>query len=243
MPDTPVNYAYWDNPSLIDGFNAKSVRSFFASETHFLDAIDVPSLDGVLDVGCSCGRFVELLQSRGYRSHYTGVDVSASSIEVCRHNYPQLDFISGNYFGFSATRPYDLINATGVVQHEPHYKDLIAKMVRDSTRYVLFDVKLCDVPEPVVDIDRVYCELETSRIHMICFSLSHLMDFVMQLPGCGSVSLLGYPTRPNSATHGPSEIIDHWVSCGVFIDKSKPRGLSDIQCPPMVGTFERSRFS
>lgn len=234
MPDPTANYAYWDDASLINGFNHKGVGSFFRSETRFLDQIDVPALDGVLDVGCSCGRFVELIRLRGYRSHYTGVDVSEASIAICRQNYREHTFFAGNYLAFTPDRPHDLVNATGVVQHEPHYEELIAKMVADSRRYVLFDVKLCEVAEPVVDIDRCYCQIGQSRIHMICFSLAHLADLLMRLPECGTVSLLGYHTPPNSATHGPVDVIHHWTSCGVFIDKSQPRGFGTVELPDDV---------
>jgi len=231
VSDETTNYPYWDNPSLIQVFNRKSVGSFFRSETHFLDAIDVPALDGVLDVGCSCGRFIELLRSRGFRSRYTGVDISEASVQMCRDNYRELDFFAGNYFDFRPERTFDLVNATGVVQHEPGYRNLIAKMLRDSTRYVLFDVKLCHVGEPMVDIERCYCQIEDSRIHMICFSFHHLTDFLLQLPTCGEVSAFGYNTPPNAATHGPAELIDGWASCGVFIDKSRPRGLGAVELP------------
>jgi len=231
MADLDTNYAYWDAPSLIDGFNEKSPRSFFASETRFLQKMDVPSLAGVLDVGCSCGRFYDLLSSLGFRSRYIGVDISEASIQICRKNYPALDFYAGNYLDYRLPSTCDLINATGVVQHEPHYPDLIAKMVRESSRYVLFDVKLCNTAEPVVDIERCYCEIGSSRIHMICFGYRHLLELLLALPDCGEISLFGYPTPPNSSTHGPEELIRHWVSCGVLIDKAKPGNLVEIDLP------------
>jgi SAM-dependent methyltransferase len=241
MADAHVNYAHWDIETLIDSFNAKAAPSFFDSERHFLDALDLATLDGVLDVGCSCGRFVELLRSRGYQSHYTGVDISVPSVEIGRRNYPDLEFFAGNYLEFPTRHRYDLVNATGVVQHEPNYQALVGKMLRDSARYVLFDAKLCDVPEPIADINRCYCESGNSRIHMVCFSLSHLIDFVSGLPECGEISVFGYPTKPNAATVGPADVINNWASCGVFIDKSKPRGVGDIRCPDLAGSAARPR--
>ena len=229
-----TNYGYWNNDAMIGTFDRKSVGSFFRSETYFLDAIDVPAMDGVLDVGCSCGRFVELLRSRGYRSHYTGVDISEPSVQICRRNYPECDFIAGNYLDFAAPRTYGLVNATGVVQHEPEYQRLIRKMLRDSSRYVLFDVKLVNTPEPVADIDRCFCQIGASRIHMVCFSFPHLTDWLLRQEDCGAVSMFGYPTPPNAETHGPAELIHQWASCGVFIDKSQPRKLVAVDLPDTI---------
>ena len=76
MVSDTVNYAYWDNSELLHNFDEKHVGSFFASEFELLKRVDIQTLDSVLDVGCSCGRFYELLAGLNFTGRFCGVDIS-----------------------------------------------------------------------------------------------------------------------------------------------------------------------
>lgn len=229
--DAPDCYEFWDHPELIQGFNRKNADSFFSSETYFLNKMDTTCIESVLDVGCSCGRFIELLSAQKIDAQYTGLDISEHSIHQCLKNYPNHTFILDNFLNWYTSSRFSLVNATGVVQHEKKYPDLIRKMIDISERYILFDVKIANTTQPVIDIHKCYCKYGEHKIEMICFNLDHLLSLLESIQNTGEVSIFGYITPPNKTTVGPESIINNWASCGVFIDKSKAFGIADIEIP------------
>jgi len=227
-------YQFWDNSTLINGFNQKNASSFFNSETYFLKKLDKSALRSTLDVGCSCGRFIELLSANNIVTDYCGLDISEKSIDKCKQNYPQHRFFVENFLNWNTSEKFTLVNATGVVQHEKNYQELIRRMINTSDKYVLFDVKLANISKPMVDINTCYCEYDDCRIEMICFSLDHLISALESSTDMGEISVYGYSTPPNKTTTGPASIINHWASCGVFIDKSKPFRIAEINVPSYI---------
>lgn len=227
-----VNYRFWDDNALLDGFDDKCEHSFFQSETYFIDKIFPEKLTSVLDVGCSCGRWIELLKSRGFSGVYHGIDISLPSIQRGRKNYPQCLFDHRNFLEMSCDSLYEFVNATGVVQHETAYLALIKKMVATSSHHVLFDLKLANIDTPLVDIEQCYCEVGAEKIHMVVLPMTYLIDLLSDI-GIGKVAILGYETPVNRTTVRPKSI-NKWVSCGVYMDKSMPFSIDVVAMPEWI---------
>jgi len=229
--DTP--YEYWDQVVLIDHFDSKSQDSFFKSETALLKKINIASLNSVLDIGCSCGRFYDLLSALGYPSAFSGIDISQQSIARCAINYPAADLIWGNALDYDFNRRFDLVNATGVMQHEAAFGELMHKMVALSQRYVLFDIKLANVSKYLFDIEQAYCQLNNQRIPIICMSYQELIQTLSQIKGVGAVYLFGYETPFNQQTVLPRSL-DKWASVGVLIERGDAFDLRAEVIPEFI---------
>ena len=71
-----------------------------------------------LDVGCGCnGRFVRLLESRGYEVE--GLDVSAQMIALAKTQSPHATFYHADVCEWMPTRQYDFITAWDSIWHVP----------------------------------------------------------------------------------------------------------------------------
>jgi SAM-dependent methyltransferase len=71
-----------------------------------------------LDVGSGCsGRFIRLLQSRGY--HVEGLDVSAQMLALARERNPDVTFHHADICEWSPHRQYDFITAWDSIWHVP----------------------------------------------------------------------------------------------------------------------------
>ena len=154
-PDLDPHYRRWNQDDIVDRFAGKSAGDFFDSETRLLKPI-ASTIKSVIDIGCASGRFVELLTTLGATPRYTGLDLSEASVARARALYPAHDFHCVNALTFEPENTADLVNATGVMQHEPRFDDLLSRMISWSRRHVLFDVKLASMPNHLADIDRAY---------------------------------------------------------------------------------------
>lgn len=222
---TDNHYDRWDEPDCVRAFSEKKVEDFFRSETHFLDRI-AAELNSVLDVGCAAGRMMELLRRYDATPHFSGIDISGASVELAKRNYPESTFVAGNALEWNTDERFDLVNATGVCQHEPGFEKLIERMTEWSDRYVLFDVKLAQLSEHLIDIDRAYCG-GRDRLYYIVLALPGLLDLLTTLPGVSRISIFGYETKANDRTVLPATL-KPLVSAGVLLAKSERRGAEPV---------------
>lgn len=211
------HYQLWTNKSTIEFYKSKDVSQFFPSETHFLERIG-QNVSSVLDVGCACGRFRELLISRGIDARFTGLDIIPENIEQARRLYPDCEFHVGDATTMELPGRYDLVNATGVFQHVPGFPALLDRMVTLSQRYVLFDVKFARVAQHLVDVDRSYSEKEGKRAYFICLNYQKFIADLTAIPGVGAVEIYGYRTPRNQYTTVP-EGVEPLVSAEILVTK------------------------
>jgi len=217
MTDKP--YRRWDDADAVDRFATKQATDFFRTETRFLAPI-AGEVGSVLDVGCASGRFMELLASLGTRPAYTGIDISPGQIASARLLYPGASFHLGNALELAIEGRFDLVNATGVMQHEPRLAALIDRMVSWSRRFVLFDVKLAAIDDDIVDIARAHAGTPENPLYFNVLSARGFLDRLRALDGIGAATVYGYVTPPNRSTTLPPEVTT-LVSAGVLLERGE----------------------
>lgn len=220
------HYKRWQDPDIVEKFANKSASDFFLSETYFLEKIK-SQLSSVLDIGCASGRMIELLQQLSIRAEYTGLDIIQKNIEIAKKNYPGINFIWANALDFKPNKKFDLVNATGVFQHEPKFESLVHRMVELSSRYVMFDAKLALVQTPISNIEQSYCEVGSSRLFFVLVSLPNLLNILSKISGISRISIYGYETAPSKTTYLP-EGIERLVSAGVFLELGKQKSAEIV---------------
>ena len=222
-------YRRWDDADAVARFASKTPGDFFATETHFLEG-RTDDIASVLDIGCASGRLVELLASYGCHPAYTGVDISAEQVASASALYPEASFHRGNALALALPGGFDLVNATGVMQHEPRLHDLIRRMVGWSRCYVLFDVKLSDLDEDVIDITRSHAGTAQHPLFFNVLSARRFLDFLRDLDGIAAAAVFGYETPPNRNTTLPPEIT-RLVSAGVFLGVGEGPAALSVDLP------------
>lgn len=204
---------------MVDKFAHKDPDDFFQSERRFLEPL-APTLRTVLDVGCASGRLVTLLESLGATDlAYTGVDLVASSIENGRAAFPSHRFVLGDAIEIDLGPPrhHDLVNATGVFQHEPRTTELLATMLDASRRHVLFDCKLRrGLGAHLCDQDRSHVDIGDERLYFIVHDVDLLLDQITADRRVTAVEVFAYPAAPNQRTTVPEEVLP-FQAAGVFV--------------------------
>lgn len=219
MSGMEEHYRRWQDPDLVERFASKGVEEFFQTETRFLEGHG-GEISSVLDIGCASGRMLELLTRYTAQQDYTGVDIIPENIERARQLYPAAEFHLGNALDFYPGRRYDLVNATGVCQHEPRFEALIGHMLSLSDRYIMFDVKLAPVGKHVVDMNRSFCAVGENRLYFVLLAWRPFLDFLRGLPDVAEIDVFGYETPPSRATRLPSGV-ERIVSAGVYLVRGK----------------------
>jgi len=227
------HFQLWTNKSTISFYTDKSATQFFPSETHFLKSVGA-DVSSVLDVGCACGRFRELLISLGIAASFSGLDIVPENIETARRLYPDCTFFIGDATAMDLPELYDLVNATGVFQHVPGFALLLRRMLALSRRYVLFDVKFAAVDDHLVNIECSYSEKEGKRAYFICLNFQRFLEELQAIPGIATISVYGYCTPRNQYTV-VSPGIEPLVSAGVLLTKGDGPATVAIEFTPEAG--------
>lgn len=194
-------------------------EDLFQSEQYFLPRCLRPQMQ-VLDIGCACGGFFNILRSFEPTIEYRGVDISEVLIAEARRIYPEGQFEVVN----STTLPYpdhsfDLVQAWGVILHEPKYRKLIQEAWRVTRKTLLLDVRLQPHGREVVDKTRSFV-LNPGGIQNY-YIVPNGFEFFQSLlkldPVPARIDTYGYEGRANQYTTLPEGTLPlYMVACGVF---------------------------
>ncbi|HUH00224.1 MAG TPA: class I SAM-dependent methyltransferase [Gammaproteobacteria bacterium] len=111
--------------------------------------IDQPAEDlRILDVGCGSGFYTEFWKAHSVRD-YTGLDISANSVNQLSGQYPEFRFvqtdITADQFGLRDSEPFDVITVFDVLYHivdEQRFESAvstIANHVREDGHVMVMD--------------------------------------------------------------------------------------------------------
>ena len=216
----------WDDDDCVKKFSEKKQADFFKSEIYFIEKI-AQNLQSILDIGCASGRFIELLRYYIKDFKFHGIDISRANIDNGNKLYPEYKFEHLNALDFQSSQKFDLVNATGVCQHEPEFEKLIKKMVELSCLHTLFDIKIANINEHIVDQNLSYSGKE-NRLYFIILSLPRLIEYLSTIRGISTIEIYGYVTMPNKNTVIPDDL-GQIVSANILITKGKS-GNSEVEC-------------
>ena len=216
-PSLDNHYSRWSEKQCIDKFAAKTLDDFFDSEHHFLKQM-TGNASSVLDIGCASGHFLQLLRSYFETIEYMGVDIMEGMIEHARTFYPEARFLTANALTLDLDETFDIVNATGVFQHEPGIKELLQRMIDWSNRYVLFDVKFAEISGHIIDLSQSYTRGDAHNMYFNLFHYPSFIELCRSMPGVQRIEVFGYFTAPNSRTTIPAPLT-RVVSANVLIEK------------------------
>lgn len=220
-PDLDPHYRRWNQAEIVTRFAEKRADDFFESETRLLKPI-ADSIGSVIDIGCASGRFVELLNTFRIAPRYTGLDLSEASVETARRLYPSHSFHCANALSFEPGEKADLVNATGVMQHEPQFEALLDRMIAWSRRYVLCDVKLANTASHLADINTSYIA-STPPMYFVVLSARAFLAGLAARNDIRRAEIFGYETPRNANAVVPDDV-GPLLSAGVLLHVGKPAG-------------------
>ena len=227
--DIAPHYLLWDDKNLVDRLSGKTLNDFFRSERHFLEGIS-DNVSSVLDVGCGCGRFLELLRSLNFNLTYTGLDIIEKNIAVARDLYPDALFEVGDVLSIERPWTFDLVNATGVFQHVPDFMELLSRMVKWSNRYVLFDVKFAEIEDHIIDIETSYTVNGAHKAYFNILNGPRFIEDLRHLPGTCAIGVYGYETPTNDETFYP-DWVGPFASVGILLEVGETPWREQISLP------------
>jgi len=167
----------------------------FRSERHFLERIIKLNMS-VLDIGCACGGFYNILRKMSPDIKYTGIDISPPLLEAARQRYPEATFLLLDAADGLPFEPFqfDLVFTLGVVLHEPRYRGILKNAYAVAKHYLLYDVHIQKEGKETLDINTAYVINQAgTRNHYIVIPYNEVATFPQRLtPSPIRVEIFGY---------------------------------------------------
>jgi ubiquinone/menaquinone biosynthesis C-methylase UbiE len=92
----------------------------------------------LLESGCGGGYYSEIIAHRFPSLHYTGLDISAPSIELAREHYPQREFLVGSAYELPFDdRSIDIVMDGVALLQMPQWRRAIPEYARVARRTVI----------------------------------------------------------------------------------------------------------
>lgn len=113
----------WHAEGAGNGESGEKLTSVFVELVKKLDGVQ-----SICDLGCGNGHISGRLAALGYR--VTGVDASASGIEIARRTYPGVDFVHALIDRDLNLGQFDLVISSDVIEHLYRPSDLLEAAVR-----------------------------------------------------------------------------------------------------------------
>ena len=219
--ERPAPRAHFESARFVDKYRETRNRpeELFPSEQRFLPRVLRPGMS-VLDIGCACGGFYNILRTLEPNIDYTGVDVVQVLIDEARRLYPdgRFETTDGGRLPFG-DRTFDLVQLWGVTLHEPQYRDVLRDAWRVARHVLIFDVRLQRHGSEVIDTNRSYVETEEGgRNYYIVPNGRTFLRWLRTLePAPRYIEAFGYEGKPNARAVLPATCHPVYMTAfGVF---------------------------
>jgi len=122
----------------LENFRNGIADPVFTSLMQLLQKIPEQSLT-FLDAACASGYYSEVIKNMDPRPiHYHGCDYSESMVEEARSHYPENKFEVQDLTALKyADRSFDVVMASGVLEHVPAWTQGIQEICRVAAKYVI----------------------------------------------------------------------------------------------------------
>ena len=89
------------------------------------------------------GGFFNIMRTYEPSVEYTGIDLSATAVEMARARYPEAKFVLNEGFTLPfEDNAFDLVHRTSMLNNEPNYQAILKEMYRVSNRFAFADIRL-----------------------------------------------------------------------------------------------------
>ena len=100
--------------------------------------------NNILDLGCSIGQLIFLLNKNGYTGNYFGVDNDLNSIKIAKKNLgsqsKKINFKFSNLENFKTKKKFDLITIWGLLGYFDDYETILNKYIKMMEKKSSFSI-------------------------------------------------------------------------------------------------------
>jgi len=209
---------FWSQKKSVNKFNYKKRSDFFLSEIHLFEKLN-DKFESVLDLGCASGNLIKLLNKYSKSLSYFGIDHVLEQIKIAKIKYPNQKFICANFNDYKFLEKFDLVNATGFIQHSSNYSQVLKKMIFLSNKYITFDVKIAKINKDIIYLKDAFVKRKDIKIPYIIFSLNSFHSKLLKFPNIKNIYYYGYSTNINENARIPN-YVKKVFSVGYLLEKN-----------------------
>ncbi len=155
---------------LKENIAAKSLAGRELNRFKFIQKYLLSGTKSILDVGCSCGHWLNYITQKRHFEKHLGIDISSARIQEGKKQYPQLDIRMGTTESLEPLEKYDAVTCLEVLEHIPDWLPVFNGLFKFSQKQVIITVPYKEVINYTICI---HCLQKTPYYgHMHSFSES-----------------------------------------------------------------------
>ncbi len=206
------------------------ISDLYKSEQHFFNPTIV-KVKSAMDLGCAAGGSLCFSRELNPEVKYTGIDISADLIAIAKKRFSNEKDANFHHFGGESLpvqdNSVDFIFSFGVFHHLNDWKKMANEVLRASSKYVLFDLRLW-AQESLVSSPTSYQKIALGEeewdgktiIQYNIQSFDEVLAFVSDLKERSiSSKLYGYYAKPTQFAVTPAEKV---LMLAVLLEKNSP---------------------
>jgi SAM-dependent methyltransferase len=227
--------AYGERDTSLQYFvnNRNSLSSLYKSERHFLEPA-FKNVKSVLDIGCAAGGGYDFSLEANPNIKYSGIDICDKFVSLAKHSHPDGEFLSfdGHNIPYKSDA-FEMSFSIGVCHHILHWQKMINEMLRVSSRYVVFDLRLtysASIFDPEIYFQKIAFDEKwdgKTKIPYLVINVNEVKCFFNKISknNC-RIEAVGYKAKPTELSVIPYDevlmvsflIVKDSIEPGVFIN-------------------------
>jgi SAM-dependent methyltransferase len=192
----------WGSTESLDYYrrHRQGVEDLYPSERFFLPEV-ARQAASMLDVGCAAGGFSALVKTFNPAIRYVGVDVVPAFVNAARADHPGAEFLVGDGVHFATpSGSFELAHASGVLHLNLRFRDIIAAMWQQTSRFLLCDLRLTFATGEIGRMVSPFGEPDGVTLPYIVLNVEEALDLFKRLnPTPRSIRVKGYAQRASEA--------------------------------------------
>ena len=190
----------------------------FDSEKYFLKDF-LQDSKSILDIGCATGGMYNILKEKKSEINYSGIDVAENLINEAQKKFPKINFLvyDGTQLPYDDSI-FDGVISFGTTVHDQDYFTLLSEAYRVTSRKLIFDIRLTNLPELNSIEDSYVIDGSKVKYPYVVANVVQFFQWAIKLKNLKKLNIYGYWGKGNKYTNLPFEYKKICMA-GVLLEK------------------------
>jgi len=156
----------------------------------------LPKCKNVIDLGCGNGAMAAIANQISPSTQYTGMDHQANLMNEAKGLFPFANFEAADmneYLGRNLVNEFDCVMSWSVIKSFANWRDVVGRMVKMATKYVICDIRVANSDFEAFDADICWAEYGGRRGPITYLNFDHYKQGLLEtVKGVSRIEFAAY---------------------------------------------------